>query len=128
MLSTAKFIFASDWDGTITTQDSNDAATDNLGFGSDKRRALNVEILNRTKHFRDGFQEMIDSVAAKVSFEEMKDYIVESKSRILCATGERVFGMEAVERRTFRTVLILVISFSRRYQIRSWIFRILLLV
>lgn len=75
----AKFIALSDYDGTITTEDSNDAATDNLGFGVEKRRALNVEILNRSVHFRDGFTQMIDSIAEKCTLEEMKDYLVKSE-------------------------------------------------
>ncbi|SCV74275.1 BQ2448_6707 [Microbotryum intermedium] len=110
----APYIVFSDFDGTITTEDSNDAATDNvrtlkypllrvqcldlttgldvaenlpqLGFGLEKRRALNLEILNGTKNFRqssvarglhcrDAFREMIDSVAANNTFDETREYL-----------------------------------------------------
>ncbi|KAI5480444.1 protein of pyridoxal phosphate phosphatase-related family [Pseudohyphozyma bogoriensis] len=82
------FIVFSDFDGTITTEDSNDAATDNLGFGLEKRRALNVEILNGSTTFRDGFREMIDSVAAKKTFEETKEYL---KNKIKLDPGFKEF-------------------------------------
>ncbi|KAF7300548.1 hypothetical protein HMN09_00939700 [Mycena chlorophos] len=59
-----KFVVLSDWDGTITTQDSNDYMTDNLGFGKDKRRAGNLEILAGRQTFRDGFREMLESIVA----------------------------------------------------------------
>ncbi len=41
-----KFVVLSDWDGTITTFDSNDYMTDNLGFGKDLRRQGNLDILS----------------------------------------------------------------------------------
>lgn len=57
-----KAIVFSDWDGTITLQDSNDYLTENIGFGRPKRLAVNDKILAGTQLFRDGFQEMLDSV------------------------------------------------------------------
>ncbi|KAJ7452268.1 HAD-like domain-containing protein [Mycena latifolia] len=68
-----RFVVLSDWDGTITTQDSNDYMTDNLGFGKAKRRAGNLEILAGRQTFRDGFREMLESIVANGhSFEECK--------------------------------------------------------
>lgn len=55
-------IVFSDWDGTVTLQDSNDYLTEHLGFGDAKRRAINDEILNGKVSFRDGFQTMLDSI------------------------------------------------------------------
>ncbi len=57
-----KFIFFTDFDGTITSQDSNDFITDNLGFGGDRRRALNKDVLTGARDFRDIFVEMLDSI------------------------------------------------------------------
>lgn len=51
-----------DWDGTVTLQDSNDYLTETIGFGRPKRLEVNDRILNGTTTFRDGFQEMLDSV------------------------------------------------------------------
>ncbi|KAK4704980.1 2-hydroxy-3-keto-5-methylthiopentenyl-1-phosphate phosphatase, partial [Phenoliferia sp. Uapishka_3] len=69
------YILFSDFDGTITTEDSNDAATDNLGFGLEKRRALNVDILNGKETFRDAFRLMINSIAANKTFDETREYL-----------------------------------------------------
>ncbi|KAK2608649.1 hypothetical protein QQS21_002760 [Conoideocrella luteorostrata] len=57
-----KFIFFTDFDGTVTTADSNDFMTDNLGFGVEKRRQGNKDVLLHGMHFRDSFQEMMDSI------------------------------------------------------------------
>ncbi|BGP15996.1 hypothetical protein JCM10213_005454 [Rhodosporidiobolus nylandii] len=75
--ATAPYILFSDFDGTITTRDSNDCATDELGFGVDRRRALNVEILEQRMTFRDAFAEMLNSVWKNgKSFAEVKEYLV----------------------------------------------------
>jgi len=71
----AKFIVFSDFDGTITTEDSNDHMTDNLGFGKDKRREGNVAVLENKATFREMFKEMIDSVSAKHSFDECRQIV-----------------------------------------------------
>ncbi|KAF5572665.1 phosphoserine phosphatase [Fusarium pseudocircinatum] len=63
-----KFIFFTDFDGTVTTADSNDYMTDNLGFGVERRRQLNKDVLYGNMHFRDSFVEMLDSV--KTPFDE----------------------------------------------------------
>ncbi|EWC47959.1 putative phosphatase [Drechslerella stenobrocha 248] len=52
----------SDWDGTITSLDSNDYLTDNLGFGHAERMKLNDRIIAGTLNFRDAFAEMLASV------------------------------------------------------------------
>ncbi|KAJ7599585.1 HAD-like domain-containing protein [Mycena floridula] len=71
-----KFVVLSDWDGTITTRDSNDYLTDNLGYGKALRRQGNFDVLAGKKTFRDSFREMLDSVVANGhSFEECKDVL-----------------------------------------------------
>lgn len=55
-------IVFTDFDGTVTLQDSNDYLTENIGFGRPARLAVNDLILNGEKSFRQGFQEMLDSV------------------------------------------------------------------
>jgi 2,3-diketo-5-methylthio-1-phosphopentane phosphatase len=57
-----KFIFFTDFDGTITTQDSNDFMTDNLGYGKEKRVQGNHDVLYGHMHFRDSFIDMLDSI------------------------------------------------------------------
>jgi len=83
-----KFVVLTDWDGTITTYDSNDYMTDNLGFGKEKRRAMNLEILSKKVTFRDAFKEMLDSVAVKHPFEECKEVL---KNNITLDSGFRDF-------------------------------------
>ncbi|TFK82884.1 hypothetical protein K466DRAFT_529811 [Polyporus arcularius HHB13444] len=69
-----KFVVLSDWDGTITTRDSNDYMTDELGFGPEKRRQGNLDILAGKVTFRDAFREMLESVSANGhSFESCKE-------------------------------------------------------
>ncbi|KAK1447059.1 2,3-diketo-5-methylthio-1-phosphopentane phosphatase [Colletotrichum melonis] len=67
------FIFFTDFDGTITLEDSNDFLTDNVGYGYENRRAGNVLVLEGKKHFRDSFQEMMDSV--KLPFDQCIEYL-----------------------------------------------------
>ena len=57
-----KFIFFTDFDGTVTTADSNDYMTDNLGYGKPRRVQLNKDVLYGRMDFRDSFQDMLDSV------------------------------------------------------------------
>lgn len=56
-------IFFTDFDGTITLQDSNDFLTDNLGFGLEERTKGNKDTLSGARTFRDTFQDMMDSVS-----------------------------------------------------------------
>ncbi|RMZ75924.1 hypothetical protein DV738_g5212, partial [Chaetothyriales sp. CBS 135597] len=56
-----RVIFFTDFDGTITLQDTNDYITDNYGFGREKRTGYNPHIISGKISFRDGFQDMINS-------------------------------------------------------------------
>lgn len=56
-------ISQTDWDGTVTLQDSNDFLTDNIGFGTELRKKGNQDVLNGLREFRDSFQEMMDSIS-----------------------------------------------------------------
>ena len=58
-----KYIFFTDFDGTVTTADSNDHMTDNLGYGREKRVQGNKDVLHGLVHFRDSFQGMMDSIS-----------------------------------------------------------------
>ncbi|CAK5268906.1 unnamed protein product [Mycena citricolor] len=70
------FVVLSDWDGTITLQDSNDYMTDNLGFGKDRRRQGNLDVLAGKQTFRDGFREMLQSIVANGwDFDACKDVL-----------------------------------------------------
>jgi 2,3-diketo-5-methylthio-1-phosphopentane phosphatase len=63
MRTNPKFIFFTDFDGTITTRDSNDFLTDNLGYGQTLRKQGNRAVLEGAMSFRDSFQEMLDSIS-----------------------------------------------------------------
>lgn len=69
-----KAILFSDWDGTITLQDSNDYITDELGMGKEKRQIINDDILYGRTSFRDGFLKMLESIDS--SFPECVDFLV----------------------------------------------------
>ncbi|KAH6895679.1 HAD-like domain-containing protein [Thelonectria olida] len=71
-----RFIFFTDFDGTVTTADSNDFMTDNLGFGRERRVHLNKEVLYNGMHFRDSFVEMLDSVTTP--FNECLDILLKN--------------------------------------------------
>lgn len=58
-----KFIVWTDFDGTVTTKDSNDFMIDNFGCGAAKRKELNAKLLRHETTFREIFRYMIDSVA-----------------------------------------------------------------
>lgn len=74
MRTNPKFIFFTDFDGTITLQDSNDFMTDNIGFGYDLRRQGNKDVLTDKKSFRQSFKEMMDSISTP--YPECIDYLV----------------------------------------------------
>ncbi|KAF2752742.1 hypothetical protein EJ05DRAFT_481044 [Pseudovirgaria hyperparasitica] len=76
MKTNPKAIFFTDFDGTITLQDSNDYMTDNIGYGVEKRRQGNIDTLEGKITFRDSFQEMLDSVTAP--FPECIDLLVKN--------------------------------------------------
>ncbi|OAA66783.1 HAD-like domain protein [Niveomyces insectorum RCEF 264] len=62
MATNPRFIFFTDFDGTITLQDTNDHMTDTLGFGPELRAKGNADVLHGRRHFRDSFREMLDSI------------------------------------------------------------------
>ncbi|SCW02578.1 LAFE_0F09582g1_1 [Lachancea fermentati] len=57
-----KAVIFTDFDGTVTWEDSNDYLTDNYGFGKEKRLKVFDGVLDGTKTFREGFWEMLDSI------------------------------------------------------------------
>ena len=67
----AKYIFLTDFDGTITLLDSNDHMVDTVGMGYAERRKINDAIVAEEIGFRDGFRQMLESVHRP--FEEMKE-------------------------------------------------------
>lgn len=75
MATNPKYIVFTDWDGTVTLQDSNDAMTDNLGYGYERRRWLNIEILENRWTFRDAFKDMLDSIT--LPFDKCIEYLLE---------------------------------------------------
>lgn len=76
MRTNPKFIFFTDFDGTITTRDSNDYLTDNLGYGQTQRKAGNRAVLDGSMAFRDSFQEMLDSI--NTPFDECIKVLIEN--------------------------------------------------
>jgi 2,3-diketo-5-methylthio-1-phosphopentane phosphatase len=75
MASNPSMIFFSDFDGTITLQDSNDRITDDLGFGKELRKQGNKDVLNGVKTFRQSFLEMMDSI--KEPYSEVIKFLIE---------------------------------------------------
>jgi len=74
-----KFVVLSDWDGTITTFDSNDYMTDNLGYGKEKRREGNLNVLAGKETFRDSFRDMLQSISGNGhTFNECKQFLCDS--------------------------------------------------
>ncbi|KAE9967170.1 hypothetical protein BLS_006531 [Venturia inaequalis] len=63
MRSNPKFIFFTDFDGTITLEDSNDYMTDNIGYGVEKRKQGNKDTFEDKITFRQSFKEMMDSIS-----------------------------------------------------------------
>ncbi|CEP61716.1 putative phosphoric monoester hydrolase LALA0_S03e09252g [Lachancea lanzarotensis] len=57
-----KAVIFTDFDGTVTWQDSNDFLTDTKGFGKEERTKVFEGVLDGTKSFRDGFWDMLESV------------------------------------------------------------------
>lgn len=57
-----KAVIFTDFDGTVTWDDSNDYLTDEFGFGKEKRLAAFDGVIDGTKTFRDAFWEMLDSI------------------------------------------------------------------
>ncbi|KAG0148872.1 hypothetical protein CROQUDRAFT_131609 [Cronartium quercuum f. sp. fusiforme G11] len=109
----APFIVFSDFDGTITTEDSNDHMTDNLGMGRDNRRKGNLDVLEGKATFRDMFKEMIESVSSKYSFEHCREIV---KKNIKLDPGFKEFYQWAKS----ANVPVVIVS---RYAISSYCYR-----
>ncbi|KAK3294246.1 HAD-like domain-containing protein [Chaetomium fimeti] len=71
-----KFIFFTDFDGTITNQDSNDYLTDNIGYGTALRKKGNQDVLHGRRTFRDSFEEMLESISTP--FNECVDILLKN--------------------------------------------------
>lgn len=70
-------ILFTDWDGTVTLQDSNDMLTDDLGMGHPARMKLNDKIIDGSLTFREAFFQMLDSVASNgYTLERCIDYLL----------------------------------------------------
>ncbi|KAK5782057.1 putative phosphoric monoester hydrolase PWA37_002401 [Arxiozyma heterogenica] len=59
-----KAVIFTDFDGTVTWQDSNDYLTDTLGFGKEERLRIFEGVLDGTTSFREGFTRMINSITS----------------------------------------------------------------
>ncbi|OBT75324.1 hypothetical protein VF21_04663 [Pseudogymnoascus sp. 05NY08] len=86
MATSPKHIFFTDFDGTITSRDSNDYMTDNLGFGQPTRLGLNRQVLANEITFRSAFKQMLDSVPTP--FDQCTNILLE---RIELDPGFRAF-------------------------------------
>lgn len=71
-----KALVFTDFDGTVTLQDSNDYLTENLGFGKPRRLEINDLIFEDKITFRDGFREMLESIPTP--FPECIDYLLKN--------------------------------------------------
>ena len=70
-----KAIVFSDFDGTITLEDSNDTLSDNFGISKEQRLELFKELVNSQGSFRDSFQTMMDNI--NLPIDQCVDYLVE---------------------------------------------------
>lgn len=61
-LKMVKAVIFTDFDGTVTWDDSNDYLTDHFGFGKEKRLEAFDGVLDGSKTFRHAFWEMLESV------------------------------------------------------------------
>ncbi|PHH51146.1 putative phosphatase YNL010W [Ceratocystis fimbriata CBS 114723] len=76
MKTDPKVIFFTDFDGTVTTSDSNYMMCDAIGYGKEKRCAANDAVLNGERSFRDAFNEMMDSV--QTPFSEAQQWLLDN--------------------------------------------------
>ncbi|KAI6708347.1 phosphoserine phosphatase [Diplocarpon mali] len=75
-LGSSRFIFFTDFDGTITQQDSNDFMIEKFGVGPAERRLVFDDILFGRRTFRDGFKELLDGV--ELPFDECVAALLQS--------------------------------------------------
>ncbi|KAF4592602.1 phosphoserine phosphatase [Ophiocordyceps camponoti-floridani] len=64
MATSPQFIFFTDFDGTITMNDSNDIIVDHFGAGLERRLQGSLDTLNGRISFREFYQEMMDLISA----------------------------------------------------------------
>ncbi|PFH61923.1 hypothetical protein XA68_15796 [Ophiocordyceps unilateralis] len=64
MATSPQFIFFTDFDGTVTTIDSNDIIVDHLGAGPERRLQGSLDTLSGRVNFREFYQEMMDLISA----------------------------------------------------------------
>jgi 2,3-diketo-5-methylthio-1-phosphopentane phosphatase len=76
MKTNPKFIFFTDFDGTITERDSNDFMTDTIGYGAEKRKAGNKSVLDGVSPFRNAFKDMMDSI--KRPYDQCIQYLLDN--------------------------------------------------
>ncbi|EOR00812.1 hypothetical protein E3P92_01273 [Wallemia ichthyophaga] len=106
------FVYLSDWDGTITTADSNDYLIDNYGMGKENREKLSVEILAHRINFRDAFYEMLRGVSKVKSFGECMEIL---KRDIVLDPGFKDFYFWAKEQK----IPVVIVSSGMAPFIRS---------
>lgn len=61
-----KAVIFTDFDGTVTLQDSNDYLSDNYGIGKEERSEIFAGILDGTASFRTGFTRMMSNVSTSL--------------------------------------------------------------
>lgn len=71
-----QYIFFTDFDGTVTVQDSNDWLSDNFGYGKEKRLEGGEAVLYGRMPFRDLLQGMLDSVS--MPFDQCADLLLKN--------------------------------------------------
>ncbi|CDZ97641.1 Pyridoxal phosphate phosphatase-related [Phaffia rhodozyma] len=69
------FVVLSDFDGTISTEDSNDHVIDKFGMGEAKRRILWDKVVTGDDCFRDAFRVSLQSVRDNLTFQECVDIL-----------------------------------------------------
>lgn len=76
------FVVLSDFDGTISTEDSNDFVIDNHGMGAEKRKVLWREVVEERDTFRDAFDVSLRSVAPNLTFDETVQVLRKSECNV----------------------------------------------
>lgn len=80
--ASAPFVVLSDFDGTISTEDSNDAVIDKFGMGPVARRKLWSKVVTGEDgaNFRDCFKESLESVRPNMTFDEVVAFLRKGQS------------------------------------------------
>ncbi|RDW69617.1 putative 2-hydroxy-3-keto-5-methylthiopentenyl-1-phosphate phosphatase [Coleophoma crateriformis] len=112
MKTNPKFVFFTDFDGTITQSDSNDYLTDTLGMGTELRKKGNQDVLFDRKSFRQSFGEMMHSVSETTPYDKCIDILLKN---IKLDVGFRDF----LEWSTAQNVPVVVLSSGMEPIIRA---------